>query len=316
MKERIAVLMGGRSLEREVSIKSGERVYDALRARGYEATRLDVDERLVQTLAEERIDCVYIALHGKYGEDGTIQEMLEILQMPYTGPGVYSSIVGFDKVLAKQLFAEEGIPTPGFFALSSEAFKEIGASSLLPGVVDRLGLPIVVKPARQGSALGIKFAHSAEELPNALISALSYDHKVLLERHVHGTELAVSILGHDEPKALPVVEIVTKKEFFDFESMYTMGMTEYFVPARIDDALKSEVQELALKVHQLLKCRDVSRVDMIVDEQDGRPYVLELNTSPGMTETSLLPMAAAEEGISFEDLVEDLVKMALARRAR
>jgi D-alanine-D-alanine ligase len=314
VKERIAVLMGGRSLEREVSLKSGERVWEALKAKGYEAKRMDVDERLVPTLADERIDLAYIALHGKYGEDGTIQEMLEILDIPYTGPGVLSSMVGFDKVISKQLFEAEGVPTPSFYGLSSGAFKEIGASAVLPAAVETLGLPLVVKPARQGSALGIKFAHTAEDLPNALISALSYDDKVVLEKYVHGTELAVSVLDTgDGAKALPVVEIVTKREFFDFESMYTMGMTEYFVPARIDEALRAEVQELGIRVHTLLRCRDVSRVDMIVDEA-GQPFVLELNTSPGMTETSLLPMAAAEAGISFEDLVEDLVRMGLARR--
>lgn len=306
--------MGGRSLEREVSIKSGERVYDALKAKGYDARRLDVDEKLVATLADEHIDLVYIALHGKYGEDGTIQEMLEILDIPYTGPGVYSSIVGFDKVLSKQLFVEEKIPTADFFALSSGAFKEIGASAVLPEIGAKIGFPIVVKPARQGSALGIKFAHSAEELPNALISALSYDQKVLLEKYVHGTELAVSILDTgDGPRVLPIVEIVSKKDFFDFESMYTMGMTDYFVPARIDDALRAKVADIGMRVHALLKCRDVSRVDMIVDKESGEPFVLELNTSPGMTETSLLPMAAAQAGIVFEDLVDDLVKMALAR---
>jgi D-alanine-D-alanine ligase len=307
--------MGGRSLEREVSLKSGERVWEALKAKGYEALRMDVDERLVSTLADEKIDAVYIALHGKYGEDGTIQEMLEILDIPYTGPGMLSSMVGFDKVISKQLFVEEGIPTPPFYGLSSGAFKEIGASAVLPEVVDKLGLPLVVKPARQGSALGIKFAHTAEDLPNALISALSYDDKVVLEKYIHGMELAVSVLDTgDGPKALPVVEIVTRHEFFDFESMYTMGMTEYFVPARIPHVLRDSVQELGLRVHKLLRCRDVSRVDMIVAEGTDQAYVLELNTSPGMTETSLLPMAAAEGGISFEDLVDDLVRRALERR--
>lgn len=315
MKERIAVLMGGRSLEREVSIRSGERVFDALKARGYDVRRLDVDEGLVEALRADRPDLAYIALHGKYGEDGTVQEMLEILNIPYTGPGVYSSIVGFDKVLSKMLFVEEGIPTPEFFALSGGAFKELGASAVLPEVVDRLGLPIMVKPARQGSALGIKVAHTPEDLPNALIGALSYDVKVLMERYIQGTELAVSILGSGEDaEVLPVVEIVTGKEFFDFESMYTIGAAEYFVPARIDGALKERVQELALAVHRLLDCRDVARVDMMVERSSGQPYVLEINTGPGMTETSLLPMAAAQAGIELEDLVQRIVTMALSRK--
>jgi D-alanine-D-alanine ligase len=314
VKERIAVLMGGRSLEREVSIKSGERVYDALKGRGYDARRLDVDEDLVQTLRDGPVDLAYIALHGKYGEDGTVQEMLDILDIPYTGPDVYSSIVGFDKVLSKLIFLEEGIPTPEFFALTSGAFKEIGASGVLPEVVEKLGLPVMVKPARQGSALGVKVAHSAQELPAALIGALSYDEKALMERYIDGTELSVSILGNETPRALPVVEIVTGKEFFDFDSMYTMGQAEYFVPARIDEGLHDKVAELALSVHKLLDCRDVSRVDMMVDGKSSEPYVLEINTSPGMTETSLLPMAAAEAGMEFDELVEELVRMALERR--
>lgn len=313
MKEKIAVLMGGRSLEREVSLRSGHRVAEALKAKGHPIVKLDIDEHLVGTLKKEKVDLVYIALHGKFGEDGTIQQLLEILDIPYTGPGVFASMIGFDKVLSKELFVQEEIPTPEFFALSSGAFKEIGASAALDGVVAKIGLPVVVKPARQGSALGIKFAKESADLPGALIAALSYDEKVLLEKYVKGMEIAISILGHDDPHALPPVEIVAKKGFFDFESMYTMGMTDYFVPARIDKKMTKKVQDLAIKVHKLLRCRDVSRVDMMIDEKAG-PLVLELNTSPGMTETSLLPMAAAEAGIEFPELVERLVGFALARK--
>jgi len=261
VKEKIAVLMGGRSLEREVSLRSGHRVSEALKAKGHSVVKLDIDEHLVSTLKKEKVELVYIALHGKFGEDGTIQQLLEIMDIPYTGPGVFSSMMGFDKILSKELFVQEDIPTPEFFALSAGAFKEIGASAALDEVVSKLGTPVVVKPARQGSALGIKFA---------------------------------------------------KKGFFDFESMYTMGMTDYFVPARIDEAMTSRVQELAVKAHKLLRCRDVSRVDMRIDAKAG-PLVLELNTSPGMTETSLLPMAAAEAGMEFPELVEELVGFALAR---
>lgn len=304
--------MGGRSLERDVSLKSGHRVYEALAELGYEAIPMDVDEDLVEKLQKNAPGLVYIALHGKYGEDGTIQELLEILRIPYTGPGVYANIVSFDKVISKEIFKTESIPTPAFFALSSGSFKEMGASGSLGRVVTELGLPVVVKPACQGSALGIKFARSEVELPQALIGALSYDDKVLLEQHIDGTELAVSILGNDPPKALPVVEIVTGKEFFDFESRYIMGTTEYFVPARLSVELTKKVQDTALAVHRALHCRDVSRVDMIL-AADGTPYVLELNTSPGMTETSLLPMAAKEDGIDFTELVDSLVNMAVSR---
>ncbi|MEW6189218.1 MAG: D-alanine--D-alanine ligase [Actinomycetota bacterium] len=312
VKEKIAVLMGGRSLEREVSLKSGRRVSDALKEKGYKVIQLDIDENLVDNLLREDVDLVYIALHGKYGEDGTVQELLEILGVPYTGPGVYSSIVGFDKVLSKEIFQIEGIPTPKFYALSSGSFKEMGASGVLGEVIKKIGLPIVVKPACQGSALGIKFAKTPEELPSALIGALSYDDKVLLEEYIRGKEVAVSIIGNTDPQPLPVVEIVPQKEFFDFESMYTMGMTDYYVPARISKELTEKVQNTAVKVHRILRCRDVSRVDMIIGE-DEVPYVLELNTSPGMTETSLLPMAAKAAGMEFPDLVDKLVRLALER---
>ena len=303
--------MGGRSLEREVSLKSGKRVLDALNHKGYKATSLDVDENLVEKLLEIKPNLVYIALHGKYGEDGTVQSLLDVLEIPYTGPGFYANIVSFNKILAKEIFTRHQIPTPEYVALSSESFKEMGASRCLSKIWKRLGTPIIVKPARQGSALGIKLANSTEELPQALIGALSYDHKVLLEKFIKGREITVSILGNDPPQALPIVEIVTEKSFFDFEAMYTMGSTKYFVPARLDKKLTKKCQEIAIKTHEVLGGRDVSRVDMIIS--DSTPYVLELNTSPGMTETSLLPMAASEAGIEFEELVDQLIQMALKR---
>lgn len=312
MATKVAVLMGGRSLEREVSLKSGHRVCEALAAKGYDYISFDVDEQLVDNLMAEAPDVVYIALHGKYGEDGTVQGLLELLGLPYTGPGVYANIASFDKVLAKEIFVRHDIPTPPWLTLSADAFKEMGAAGALDKAVDILGLPIVVKPAGQGSALGIKIVHKREDLPKALIGALSYDTKVVLEKHVKGTELTVSILGNNPARALPIVEIVTAKEFFDFESMYRMGATEYFVPARLDPDTAAAVQQISVDVHEALGCRDVSRVDIILSK--GTPYVLELNTSPGMTETSLLPMAAAEAGIQFDDLVDQLVVMALTRR--
>lgn len=313
MRERIAVLMGGRSLERDVSLKSGHRIYDALRDKGYEVSKLDVDENLVLNLKQNPVDLVYIALHGKYGEDGTVQQLLEIMGIPYTGPGVYASQVGFDKALAKEIFIRKNVPTPDFFTLSAGSFREMGAAGALDDVIDKLGLPIVVKPSCQGSALGIKIAHNKEELPGALIGALSYDDKVVLEQYIKGTEVSVSVLGNGELEALPVIEVSTAREFFDFESMYTMGQAEYFIPARLPGDLIQKVQEIAMRTHSVLNCRDVSRIDIMVSE-DGSPYVLELNTSPGMTETSLLPMAAAARGIEFGDLVEMLVGFALRRR--
>jgi D-alanine-D-alanine ligase len=313
MKPKIAVLMGGRSLERSVSLKSGRRIARALGERGYAVLELDVDETLVPTLMSEKPDLVYIALHGKGGEDGTIQELLEILGIPYTGPGPLPSIIGFNKVLSKELFLANGIPTPRYCTISSSTLEDMGASNLLPLAWEQLGPPLVVKPAAQGSALGVQVVKELGSLGTALIEALGYDDRVLLEEYIEGTEIAVSVVGGDSPEALPAVEVVPESGFFDFDARYTPGKTEYFVPARLDDAAASKVAGLAVEAHKLLRCKDLSRVDMII--RDGKPYVLELNISPGMTETSLLPLAAEAAGMDFADLVERLAKMALEDEA-
>lgn len=308
--EKIAVLMGGRSLEREVSLKSGQRVSETLVGLGYEVKDLDVDERLVEDLKKFNPGLVYIALHGKFGEDGTVQELLELLGLPYTGPNAHACRLSFDKVISKEIMLRNNLPTPPFFALSAASFKEMGAADLLGMLVERLGLPLVVKPAGQGSALGIKIVREASALSQALIGSLSYDDKVLVEKYIEGKEVSVSILG-DEP--LPVVEVVPKKEFFDYEAMYTMGMTDYFVPARLPKKVFKKVQEVALACHQALTCEPLSRVDMIFEEGSQTPYILEVNTSPGMTETSLLPMAAEAANLSFSQLVEKIVKFSLEK---
>jgi len=311
MKKNIAVLMGGRSLEREFSIKSGERVSNALRKLGHKVIKLDVDESIVKNLKAEKIDLAYIALHGKDGEDGTIQEILEVLNIPYTGPGVYPNILSFDKIISKQIFISQGIPTPPFYFLNTSSFRELGSSKLLPFIIEKIGLPLVVKPSAQGSALGIRVVNDKESLPEAIIYALSYSKKVILEKFIDGIELAVSIIGKEKPRTLPIVEIVPKKKFFDFESRSRIGETDYFVPARISSTEEKKVKETAIAVHNSLKCAKLSRVDIILEKKDKVPYVLELNTSPGMTDTSLLPMAAEEAGMSFEELVDEIVGMSL-----
>lgn len=313
MKPRIAVLMGGRSLERAVSLKSGRRIARALEELGYGVLELDVDETLVPTLMSEKPDLVYIALHGKDGEDGTVQELLEILEMPYTGPGPLPSIIGFNKVLSKELFLASGIATPRYYTVSASTIEDMGASGLLPLAWEKLGCPLVVKPAAQGSALGVKIVDAPEDLGPALIEALSYDDRVLLEEYISGTEIAVGVVGDGPPEALPAVEVVPESGFFDYDARYTAGKTEYFVPARLSDDLLSEAARLAVQAHQLLRCRDLSRVDMII--RDGTPYVLEINISPGMTETSLLPLAAEAAGMKFAELVDRLVTLALDRNA-
>jgi D-alanine-D-alanine ligase len=310
MKARIAVLMGGRSLERSVSLKSGGRIARALRDRGYGVVEMDVDESLVPDLMSEKPDLVYIALHGKGGEDGTVQELLDILDIPYTGPGPLPSIIGFNKVLSKELFLANGIKTPRYYTVSSSTLEEMGAASLLPVAWKKLEGPVVVKPSAQGSALGVKIVRDFEELGPALIEALSYDERVLLEEYIEGTEIAVSVIGGASPEALPPVEVVPESGFFDFDARYTAGKTEYFVPARLDDGVAAEAARTAIAAHQLLRCKHLSRVDMII--RDSTPHVLELNISPGMTETSLLPLAAEAAGMDFGDLVERLVELALS----
>lgn len=309
IKPRTAILMGGRSLEREVSLRSGRRVSTALKARGYEVAEIDVDQSLIENLKKANPDIVYIALHGKYGEDGSIQEVLEIMGIPYTGPGVYSNILGIDKVMTKHVLRQANIATARFHALSAGAFKDMGASSTLPSIIKDFGMPLVVKPSAQGSALGLKIVERQEDLATALLAALSYDDKVLIEEYIEGTEIAVSVIGNDEPVALPIVEIIPHKDWFDFEARYTMGMSDYYVPARLDEQITDEILATALDIYSLFKCKGLSRIDMIL--KGGTPYVLELNTSPGLTETSLLPMAAKAYGLEFEDLVEKIIEYGL-----
>ncbi|MFA5801098.1 MAG: D-alanine--D-alanine ligase [Thermoleophilia bacterium] len=308
-KKKIAVLKGGRSLEREISLKSGARVEKALKALGYSVDVIDVDVRMVKRLKEIKPDAAFIAMHGRSGEDGTVQELLDILGIPYTGSNVLPSIRCMDKVLTKHILVADGIPTPRFYAFNRDAFQELGATDTLPIIGEELGYPIVVKPAAQGSALGIRFAHEESELPAALISAFSFDNKVLLEKYIKGKELAVSILGR-EPRALPIVEVRPKTDFFDFESRYTLGKADYIVPAELSPEVAADIESLSLKVFESLGCSGFGRVDILMDESDGL-QVLEINTIPGFTETSLLPMAAQATGIGFNELVEEILLCAM-----
>ena len=311
---RVAVLKGGPSLERQISLRSATRVEDALEKLGCEVVPIDVGGDLVERLRESRADVAFVALHGRGGEDGTVQEILEIVGMPYTGSGVLACIRTMDKVLTKHLLVRNGIPTPDFFAFNETAFREFGAAEALPAIEQQLGFPIVVKPAAQGSALGIKFARSSSDVPEALISAFSYDEKVLLERYVEGRELAVSLLDREGTvQALPVVEALPKEEyFFDFEARYEIGKTDYVCPADLPATVTERVQELAVATYELLGCYGFARVDMILAAND-EPQVLEAQAIPGLTDTSLLPQAADAAGLSFEALVERLVELALAQ---
>ncbi len=299
------MLKGGRSLERQVSLRSGARVQDALERLGHEVLPIDVGADVVERLTADPPDVAFVALHGRDGEDGTVQELLEVMGIPYTGSGVSACIRAADKVLAKHAMRDRGIPTPDFYAFNETAFKALGAAQALPAIEERLQFPIVVKPASQGSALGIKFARTPADVPAALVAAFSYDRKVLLERHVHGRELAVSILDrHGEPTVLPIVEAVPEEEnFYDFESRYEIGRTRFVCPAELGQPLAERACEIALETYRLLGCSGFARVDLMLEQPGDALFVLEANTIPGLTETSLLPQAADAAGITFDDLI-------------
>jgi len=303
---RVAVLKGGRSLERQVSLKSGARVQDALERLGHDVVAIDVGSDLVERLREEAPEIAFVALHGRDGEDGTVQELLDAMGIRYTGSGVSACISASDKVLAKHAMRDEGIPTPDFFAFNETAFKELGAAQALPAIEERLEFPIVVKPAGQGSALGIKFARTAADVPAALVAAFSYDRKVLLERHVPGRDLAVSIIVQDGTRrALPIVEAVPRHEdFYDFEARYEIGRTTFVCPAEVPTEASERATTLALEVFELLGLAGFARIDLMLDSSDDELYVLEANAIPGLTETSLLPQAADAAGIAFDELVQ------------
>jgi D-alanine-D-alanine ligase len=305
------VLKGGRSLERQVSLRSAARVEDALRSLGHDVVPVDVGGQLVAPLKDARVDVAFIALHGPGGEDGTVQELLEILGIPYTGPGVAACMRCMDKVLAKHALRDAGVPTPDWFAINSTAFRELGAADALEEIEERLGFPLVVKPAAQGSALGVRFAAAREDVPEALVAALSYDERVLLERHVEGRELAVSVL---DSEALPIVEVRPRDEdLFNYDARYEIGRTDYICPAELSESDAAAVRDAALRACEALGARAFPRVDLIL--ADDGPQVLEVEAIPGLTDTSLLPMAAEAGGISFEELCGRVVELALAPAA-
>jgi D-alanine-D-alanine ligase len=315
---RVAVLKGGTSLERQVSLRSGARVEDALERLGHDVVSIDAGGDLIERLRAAAPDVAFVALHGRDGEDGTVQELLEILGIPYTGSGVLACVRSIDKVLAKHLLLEAGIPTPEFFAFSETAFRQLGAADTLPAIEERLDFPIVVKPASGGSALGIKFARTASDVPGSLVSAFSYDQKVLLERHVSGRDLAVSIVeGQDGAHALPIVEAVPRDEdFYDFEARYEIGRTDFVCPADLTEEQSARARALATGVYKLLGLYGFGRVDLMLEEQSGELYVLEANAIPGLTETSLLPQAAEAAGVDFDALVARILELALERDKR
>jgi D-alanine-D-alanine ligase len=313
MEPHVLILAGGLSYEREVSLRSGRRVLDALRAVGVDATVRDADTTLLPSFATERPDAVVIALHGSTGEDGSLRGVLDLCGIPYVGCDAQSARVAWDKPSAKAVLREAGIPTPDWVALPHDRFSELGAAAVLDRIVDRLGLPVMVKPAQGGSGLGAAVAREASELPAAMVGCFAYDQTALVERYVSGVDIAVSVIDlGDGPTALPAVEIVPQDGVYDYAARYTAGLTTWHVPARLDEEVAQRVADTAVAAHRALGLRDLSRVDMIVDFT-GSTHVLEVNVAPGMTETSLLPMAVTAAGLDLGKTLAALVSRAVAR---
>jgi len=296
-KKKIAVMMGGLSREREISLKTGKSILKALGEKGYTVVPIDVGDDIAEKLVKEKVECAFLALHGRFGEDGTIQGMLELMRIPYTGSGVLASALAMDKIMSKKFFLCEKIPTPRFEVFQREQIKKDRPPKV------SLPLPVVVKPAREGSTIGISIVRRDEELDPALKMAGEYDEEILVEEFIKGREITVGILQNIP---LPVIEIAPKSGFYDYHSKYTKGETEYILPARIPREKYLYAQEISLKAFQELGCSGVGRVDLMADE-DENPFVIDVNTMPGMTETSLLPKAASYAGIPFEDLVERIL---------
>lgn len=309
----VAVLSGGLSHEREVSLRSGRRLSTALRSVGMTVGEWDADSRLVTRVQHEQPDAVVIALHGGEGENGAVQSVLDMLGVPYVGTDPRACRRAWDKPTAKAELARAGLSTPDWVVLPHATFRELGAQSVLDALVAKLGLPLMLKPDQGGSALGARVVREASELPSAMVGALSYGDTVLVERFVEGVEVAIGVVDTaDGPQALPAVRIETADGVYDYTARYTAGLASYEVPADLDPEVAARAGELAVSAHKLLGLRDVSRTDAIIDG-DGTVHFLEVNVSPGLTETSLLPMAVEAAGHSLGNVFADLVEKAINR---
>ena len=304
---RVSVLMGGRSGEREISLMSGSGVLEALLNKGVDAHAFDPGLRCPTELAKEKFDRVFISLHGRYGEDGTIQGLLELLNLPYTGSGVLASALSIDKIATKQIWLSNGLATPNF--------EELTANSNWEAVVKHLGLPLIVKPANEGSSLGLTKVKSVDELPAAYQLAVGLDKKVIAETCIIGDELTCPLVGEGvNAEALPVIKIIPPQANYDFHNKYFSDETQYLCPTGLADEVNTAIQKLALAAYRALGCSTWGRADVMLDEKTGKPYLLEMNTSPGMTSHSLVPMAAKAAGIEYADLVLWLLSQTLVKK--
>ena len=304
---RVGVLLGGKSGEREISLMSGNGVLEALRSKGVDAHAFDTGLRCPTELAKEQFDRIFISLHGRFGEDGTIQGLLELLGLPYTGSGVLASALAIDKIVTKQVWISNGLATP--------EYEELTADSDWNSVVKHLGLPLIVKPAHEGSSLGLTKVKSVDELPAAYKLAAGLDKKVIAETCIIGDELTCPLVGQGKTaEALPVIKIIPPQANYDFHNKYFSDETQYLCPTGLAPEVNAAVQELALAAYKALGCRTWGRADVMLDQKTGKPYLLEMNTSPGMTSHSLVPMAAKAAGIEYADLVLWLLSQTLQQK--
>ncbi|MDO5043735.1 MAG: D-alanine--D-alanine ligase [Coriobacteriia bacterium] len=302
---KVALIMGGRSDEREVSLNSGSQAYEALIQKGFQVKTFDpIDHQMLRDLIAYDADVAFIALHGKYGEDGVIQGALEEIGLPYTGSGVRASALAMDKFRSKILYKHVGLQTPKSILI------ERGDSYSCSNISSQLGEKVVVKPTSDGSALGVSIVHEISQLNEALEKALEVGSRALIESYIPGTEITIGVLGNENVEALPIIEIVPHAEFYNYEAKYEQGGSDHIIPARLDEAVYQKAQDIAIRAHKILGCRGMSRSDLIVDEEN-EIWILETNTIPGMTQTSLLPDAARHAGYSFEELCAYLIELAL-----